>query len=46
MAAIGSVFFRASSTTGKLAFLNDIVAVFKHEEDQTGNVYDKKWELI
>jgi hypothetical protein len=42
MTAIGSVFFRASSATGKLAFLNDIVAVFKYEEDQAGNVYGKK----
>ena len=44
MKAIGSVFFRTSST-GKLAFLNDVVAIFKHEEDQAGNVYGKKFEL-
>jgi hypothetical protein len=44
MLAIGSVFFRTSSV-GRLAFLNDIVAVFKHEEDQAGNVYGKKFEL-
>jgi hypothetical protein len=43
MTAIGSVFFRTS--VGRLAFLNDIVAVFKHEEDQDGNVYGKKFEL-
>jgi hypothetical protein len=44
MTAIGSVFFKTSSTS-RLAFLNDIVAVFKHEEDQAGNVYGKKFEL-
>jgi hypothetical protein len=35
---VGSVFCRTSSTTsGKLAFLNNMVGVFEYETDEIGN---------
>jgi hypothetical protein len=40
----GSVFFRTSSTSGKLAFLNNIVGVFESEIDADGNFSEKEWE--
>ena len=39
----GSFFFRASST-GKLAFLNNIVGIFEYEGDEAGNTNEKIWE--
>ena len=39
----GSVFFRTSST-GKLAFLNNVVGVFEYEADEAGNTIVKVWE--
>jgi len=39
----GSFFFRASST-GKLAFLNNIVGIFEYEGDEAGNTSEKIWE--
>ena len=39
----GSVFYNTAST-GKLAFLNNLVAVFEHEVDESGNVSNKFWE--
>jgi hypothetical protein len=41
---VGSVFCRTSSTTGKLAFLNNIVGVFEYETDEIGNPVGKIWE--
>ena len=42
---VGSVFCRTpSSTTGKLAFLNNLVGVFEYEADETGNSEAKIWE--
>jgi hypothetical protein len=40
---VGSVFYSTAST-GKLAFLNNLVAVFEHEVDESGNVSNKMWE--
>jgi hypothetical protein len=40
----GSVFFRTSSASGKLAFLNNIVGVFESEIDADGNFSEKEWE--
>jgi hypothetical protein len=40
---LGSVFYSTAST-GKLAFLNNLVAVFEHEVDESGNVSNKLWE--
>jgi hypothetical protein len=40
---VGSVFYNTNST-GKLAFLNNLVAVFEHEVDESGNVLNKFWE--
>jgi hypothetical protein len=40
---VGSVFYNTAST-GKLAFLNNLVAVFEHEVDESGNVSNKFWE--
>ena len=39
----GSFFYRASST-GKLAFLNNLVGVFEYEVDEAGNTQHKVWE--
>jgi hypothetical protein len=39
----GSLFFNTSST-GKLAFLNNMVGVFEYEADQLGNTSEKCWE--
>ena len=40
---IGSLFFSTSST-GKLAFLNNLVGVFEYESDESGNTSSKVWE--
>jgi hypothetical protein len=40
---VGSVFYHTAST-GKLAFLNNLVAVFEHEIDEAGNISNKFWE--
>jgi hypothetical protein len=41
---VGSVFYSTTSK-GKLAFLNNLVAVFEHEvERESGNVSNKFWE--
>jgi hypothetical protein len=39
----GSFFYKASSS-GKLAFLNNIVGVFEYEGDELGNTFYKVWE--
>jgi len=39
----GSFFYRASST-GKLAFLNNLVGVFEYEVDEAWNTRHKVWE--
>jgi hypothetical protein len=39
----GSLFYRTSST-GKLAFLNNMVGVFEYEADESGNTSAKTWE--
>jgi hypothetical protein len=39
----GSGFFRTKST-GKLAFLNNVVGVFESETDAEGNITEKIWE--
>lgn len=39
----GSLFFNTSST-GKLAFLNNLVGVFEYETDELGNTSAKTWE--
>jgi hypothetical protein len=42
---VGSVFYHTSSTTsGKLAFLNNMVGVFECETDEMGNSEGKIWE--
>jgi hypothetical protein len=41
---VGSVFCRAGSTTGLLAFLNNMVGVFEYEADENGNSGGKIWE--
>ena len=45
---VGSVFCRiqspSTSTTGKLAFLNNMVGVFEYETDEMGNSEGKIWE--
>jgi hypothetical protein len=40
---VGSVFYNTASK-GKMAFLNNLVAVFEHEVDELGNVSNKFWE--
>ena len=40
---VGSVFYNTASK-GKLTFLNNLVAVFEHEVDESGNVSNKFWE--
>jgi hypothetical protein len=39
----GSLFFTTNST-GKMSFLNNIVAVFEYEVDESGNTSAKVWE--
>lgn len=39
----GSVYYRATST-GKLAFLNNVVGLFEHDLDEQGNASSKIWE--
>lgn len=39
----GSLFYSTSST-GKLAFLNNLVGVFEYETDESGNTSAKAWE--
>jgi hypothetical protein len=41
---VGSIFCRTSSTTGKLAFLNNMVGVFEYTTDEMGNSEGKIWE--
>ena len=40
----GSHFYRTTSSSGKLAFLNNVVGVFEAEIDAEGNVTEKIWE--
>src|SRR6266516_3217896 len=40
---VGSLFFSTAST-GKLAFLNNLVGVFEYESDEIGNTSSKVWE--
>jgi hypothetical protein len=40
---VGSVFYNTVST-GRLAFLKNLVAVFEHDVDESGNVSNKFWE--
>jgi hypothetical protein len=37
---VGSVFYNTASK-GKLAFLNNLVAAFEHDVDESGNVSNK-----
>jgi hypothetical protein len=39
----GSVYYRTRST-GKLAFLNNLVGLFEHDSDEQGNTSSKIWE--
>ena len=39
----GSLFYSTSST-GRLAFLNNLVGVFEYETDESGNTSAKAWE--
>ena len=39
----GSLFYSTSST-GRLAFLNNLVGVFEYETDESGNTSSKVWE--
>lgn len=39
----GSAFYTTSST-GKLAFLNNVMTVFKSETDEAGNISNKEWQ--
>jgi len=39
----GSLFYTTSST-GRLAFLNNMVGVFEYESDEIGNTSSKVWE--
>lgn len=41
---VGSVFCRTTSTTGKLAFLDNMVGVFEYTTDEMGNSEGKIWE--
>jgi len=36
--------FNRTSSTGKLAFLDNLVAVFEHDVNESGNVSNKYWE--
>jgi hypothetical protein len=37
-------FFYSTSSTGKLAFLNNMIGVFEYEGNQPGNTSYKVWE--
>ena len=37
-------YFYSTSSTGKLAYLNNLVAVFEYDVDKEGNYNDKTWE--
>jgi hypothetical protein len=39
----GSAFYRSTSA-GELAFLNNIMTVFKSETDEVGNISNKEWQ--
>ena len=39
----GSAFYITTST-GKLAFLNNVMTVFKSETDEVGNISNKEWQ--
>ncbi|HYV52297.1 MAG TPA: hypothetical protein VE971_03295 [Candidatus Eisenbacteria bacterium] len=39
----GSAFYTTTSI-GKLAFLNDLMTVFRSETDKIGNISNKEWE--
>jgi hypothetical protein len=39
-----AAFFYLTTSTGKLAFLNNLVGVSENEVDAEGNVTDKQWE--
>ena len=39
----GSAFYTTTST-GKLAFLNNVMTVFKSEADDVGNISNKEWQ--
>lgn len=41
-----STFFFRSTSTGKLASLNNVVGVFEYEMDESGNSTAKIWEWI
>jgi hypothetical protein len=40
----GSLFFSTNSTTGKLAFLNNMVGIFHYEVDTAGKTIANVWE--
>jgi hypothetical protein len=40
----GSVYYRTSSTEGKLASINNLVRVFEYEVDESGSTRAKVWE--
>jgi hypothetical protein len=40
---VGSAFYRTTSA-GELAFLNNIMTVFKFETDEVGNISNKEWQ--
>jgi hypothetical protein len=39
----GSAFYRTASA-GELAFLDNIITVFKSETDEAGNISNKEWQ--
>jgi hypothetical protein len=40
---VGSTLYETNST-GKLAFLDNMITVFKTESDENGNLISKEWE--
>ena len=40
---LGSAFYTTAST-GNLAFLNNVMTVFKSETDEVGNISNKEWQ--
>jgi hypothetical protein len=40
----GSAFYRTASSRGKLAFLNNVMTVFKSETDEFGNISNMEWQ--
>jgi hypothetical protein len=40
----GSVFYKTSSTNGRLSFLNNKIGVFETEVDDSGTSIEKHWE--